>query len=346
MKKVILIALTMVPAISCKKEPSVCTADEGLFRRSEFHIGVAINMDKLNEGSVYKNLANVQFNSITAENAFKATYLHPAENTFNWAEADSLAGYCRFHDKRLHGHTLIWHSQVPTWIERFTGNSDQWEHLFKDHIQTIVSHFRGQVTSWDVLNEAFEEDGTLRNTIWKRHLGAGYIERAFKYAHEADPAALLFYNDYQLEGNPVKRKAVLNYFNHLRSGGTRIDGIGLQCHLTTSYPETEQVVEAMREVAEQEFLVHISELDISVNPFTDTQVDDLDTRLKAQADILGKLVLAYKEIDPRFRHGITLWGLGDGDSWIRSHYNRKDYPLLYDDNYLPKPAYCKLKSVL
>jgi len=346
MKNLVLITL-MAMYCSCRKAPVSCDGADSLFQHSEFPVGVAINADKLIEGSDYERIATAQFNSITPENVFKASFLHPNENTFKWSGAEALADYCALHGKRLHGHTLIWHEQLPEWIENFEGSRDQWASLFRVHIQTIVAHFKGRVSGWDVVNEAFEEDGTLRRTIWREHLGDGYIEQAFAYAHEADPGARLFYNDYMLEGNSTKRNAVLKYFSNLRSRGVKVDGIGLQCHITTLFPEREQLSEAMESVAREGFMVHLSEVDISVNPLNQSmEGKDMEELLAEQADILGSLITSFNSITPSLRYGITFWGIGDGDSWIRSHFNRQDYPLLYDDNYRPKQAYCKLKNLL
>jgi endo-1,4-beta-xylanase len=339
------IVLLLTLLLGCKKaDIAVCDDSESLFQQADFPIGVAINSGELNANQVYRAIAEKQFNSFTAENIFKAGYLHPAENSFYWQDADSLVNFCVNNNKRLHGHTLIWHDQLPAWIINFTGSSDEWETLYKNHIQTIVSHFRGKVSAWDVVNEAFNEDGSLRNSIWKEKIGDQYIEKAFIYAHEADPDALLFYNDFNLESNSKKRNAVISYCNGLRNRGVIVHGIGLQMHIDI-FSDAAQIAESFNDVAQNGYKVHVSELDISVN--SSGQNFTLNSSLfEKQAGLLGKIVINYKQIPPAYQYGITFWGVSDNESWIPLYYSREDYPLLYDVNYLPKPAYCKLKETL
>ena len=215
----------------------------------------------------------------------------------------------------------------------------------KTHIQVIVLHFKGKVSGWDVVNEAFNEDGTLRNTIWRQKIGAGYIEKAFIYAYEADPKVLLFYNDYNLESNPNKRNSVIGFLNNLRNRGIKIDGIGIQMHVNILSTEATQVASALQSISNNDYQIHLSELDISVNPLG-KNITPSQSLFTKQANLLGEIVLQYKQIPTRYQYGITFWGISDKTSWIIDYFNREDYPLLYDDNYLPKPAYCKLKETL
>lgn len=310
-----------------------------------FPVGVAVNINEFNSDLTYKTIVSNEFNSITAENVFKAENLHPTQVDFYWSEADALMNYCLQNNKRMHGHTLIWHNQLPIWMVEFTGTKEDWEEMFKQHIQTIVAHFKGKVASWDVVNEAFNEDGTLRNTIWKEHIGEDYIEKAFVYAKQSDPDALLFYNDYNLESNTTKRNAVLSYFNQLRGKGITIDGIGLQMHVGILYPSPAQIQEAISVVVLSDYKLHLSELDISVNQ----QGLDIEPNAQLfleQAQYLEKIIQEYKKVPKQLQHGITVWGVSDKHTWIRTFFNREDYPLLFDDNYQKKPAYFKLKELL
>lgn len=292
-----------------------------------------------------RGLADQQFNSFTPENAFKAENLHPKETIFDWVVADQWVDYVISKNKTVHGHTLIWHQQNPAWLSSFNGNSDAWEALFKNHIQTIVTHFKGRVKAWDVVNEAFNEDVTLRNSIWKEKIGPTYIEKAFRYAQAADPQASLFYNDYNLESNPLKRKQVLTYLNQLRNRGLKISGIGLQMHVSLQFPNSSEIAASFKEVTDQNFKVHVSELDISINLLGNNNNPDAAI-FEAQADYLGKIVRHYKQIPQQYQYGITFWGVSDKDSWIPTYFNRIDYPLLFDGNYKPKTAYCKLMELL
>ena len=328
--------------LACQKEPlAQCDGARPLHASYPFPVGVAINVGELRPGSEYQRVATQHFNSVTPENSFKPSYLHPAPGRYEWEEADTLAAYCRAHHQRLHGHTLIWHQQLPRWMQEFAGSPAEWEQLFRDHIHTIARHFRGQVSSWDVVNEAFEADGTLRRTIWQEHLGSSYLEKAFRYAHEADPDALLFYNDYDLESNPLKRRAVLAWLQTMRQRGVPVHGLGLQLHISIAHPENSQIAEALRDVQRSGLRLHLSEIDVAVNPLGQA-IALTPELLQRQADKLAFLVRTYQELPRGQQYGITFWGVSDRNTWIRSYFHRDDYPLLFDDNYQPKPAFCIL----
>lgn len=338
--------LLLIFLLGCQKEKIyTCNDNIGIYTLSNYPIGTAIDVFELGNDPIYTSIAIKQFNSFTPENIFKAQYLHPEPFLFNWTEADSLVSFCHNNNKRLHGHTLIWHQQLPQWILDFQGSASDWEQLMKVHIQTIMLHFKNKVIAWDVVNEAFNEDGTLRNSIWKQKIGASYIEKAFLFAKEADPNALLFYNDYNLESNPTKLKSVLSFLNNLRERGVYVDGIGIQMHISTYYPEPTQISGTFQKIASNAYKIHVSELDISVNPLGKDIVPD-EELFNEQANVLGSLILDYNQIPKQFQYGITFWGISDKNSWIRSFYNRDDYPLLYDDNYMLKPCYCKLIKTL
>lgn len=349
MKRIIaLIIIGILFNSSCRKEEiSHCNIqDKSLADCVNFYCGNVVDLNRMSFNLDYERIVNTQFNSVTAENIMKPESLHPSENTFYWTEADRLADYCASNSKRLHGHTLIWHQQLPHWMLNFQGDKTDWEHMMREHIFQIVNHFKGKVTSWDVVNEAFNDDGTLRNSIWKENIGSSYIEKAFQYAHEADPDAKLFYNDYSITLNPVKRKAILSFLNNLKARGIPIDGIGAQMHIFNGFPENIEISNAIDDIWKNDYLVHISELDISINPFSKQIKEAPKGELIRQAEKYLYIFKTYDKIPDRYKFGITIWGVGDSDSWIRSHYNRDDFPLLFDDNYQPKNAYCKLISKL
>lgn len=349
MKQIIsILIIYLLITCSCQRENvALCTVDtKYLSNCVDFYCGTAVDINKLNFSPNYSDILSTQFNSVTAENIMKPEYLHPGENTYNWLEADQLADYCFTHSKRLHGHTLVWHQQLPDWMFNFDGSRSDWVKMMKSHIYQIVNHFKGKVSSWDVVNEAFEDDGTLRNSIWKQNIGPAYIELAFQFAHEADPDAKLFYNDFSLAINPIKRNAVLSFFNNLRARGVSIDGIGLQMHIFNGFPENIQISQAIDDVWNNDYLVHISELDISINPLSQEMRVASQDELVRQAEKYLYVFKSYNRIPQKYKFGITIWGVGDDDSWIRQYYNRDDYPLLFDDLYSPKPAFCKLISEL
>ena len=333
----------LLTLLSCQQDSlTACTAAKSLHTHFSFPTGAAVSGQELQYSADYRFLAAQEFNSVTPENSFKPVYLHPEEGRYEWSEADALVDFCRAHRQRVHGHVLVWHRQLPHWMQEYQGSKAQWEKLLQDHIQTICRHFKGQVTGWDVINEAFEADGTLRNTIWKQHLGSGYLERAFYYAHEADPQALLFYNDYDLESNAVKRRAVLSWVATMRQRGVPIHGLGLQMHISVAHPDNGQLAEAFGEVQRSGLAIHLSEVDVAVNPLGKQHLRLTPELLQRQAAKLAFLVRAYQNIPRPQQYGITFWGIRDSDSWIPSYYNRADYPLLFDDQGKPKPAYCIL----
>jgi endo-1,4-beta-xylanase len=164
--------------------------------------------------------------------------MQPPQGQFEWQNADHLVDFCQTYNKQLHGHTLVWHIQQPVWLKEFEGDSAAWEGLMKTHIQTIVGRYKGKVKSWDVVNEAIDDKDAsqMRKTIWSEHLGDDYIARAFQYAYEADPDALLFYNDYGIEDNNPKLMAVLKMVDNLKARGIPIHGVGLQMHINHKTP--------------------------------------------------------------------------------------------------------------
>jgi endo-1,4-beta-xylanase len=315
--------------------------DTPLYLLAGFYVGAAIKSNELLSNRQYREIVLAQFNSVSTENTFKAEYIQPQEKCFDWKEAEYLAGFCAKNNKRLHGHTLIWHQGIPDWMHGFKGDRQAWINLLKTHIQTIVKRFKGRVSGWDVVNEAFNEDGSLRAGLWLENIGPEYIELSFLFAQEADPAALLFYNDFSLEYNPVKRIAVLNCFDTLRGKGIRVDGIGLQLHMQLEQPEI-SLHGTLTEIVKAGFMIHLSEIDISVN-HAGTIEAVTDERLAKQAQIAVDVIAAYAQVPAKLRYGATFWGVGDADSWMRTY--RYDSPLLFDDNYNAKPVYYRLREL-
>jgi len=331
--------------ISCAKKESTSikpepleVAEITLQKAMPFKMGAAVNVNLLKGNASYRNLVETEFNSITAENAMKFAALHPAKDTFSWTDADVLVDFARANGKRVHGHTLNWYKSLPEWVNNFQGSTADWENLLKTHIQTVVAHFKGKVTSWDVVNEAIDEDGTLRNSIWIQKLGADYIGRAFQYAHEADPDALLFYNDYGHEFGPTKRTAILKLVNDLKLKGIPIDGIGLQMHTRVSRSDA-NISTAISTAAATSLKVHISEVDVALNPDNIQSLSYTTALGEAQAAKYKAIVKAYNAIPKNQQFGITTWNVTDADSWIPSNYNRPDWPLPFDSKYQKKAAY-------
>jgi endo-1,4-beta-xylanase len=330
---------------SCATKPveSMPPDSASLRDTATFPVGAALNPDKLRNHRAYRATVMRHFDSITAENMMKMHRLRPARDAYDWMEAEYLITFARQNGMRVHGHTLLWHQAVPDWVEDFEGTSDEWEAMVKEHVQTVVSHFRGSVAGWDVVNEAFEDDGTLRDTIWRRHLGDDYVATVFQWAREADPEARLFYNDYDLAVHPAKLQAVLAMVDSFKQRGITIDGVGMQLHTELSHPSIEEIRKAAQAVADRGLLVHFSELDVRGNPWPGSGPIRYTTYTSefaaAQRDRVRDIVRVFQNLPEASRYGITTWGVSDVDSWFRSYVKIMDWPLLFDEDYEPKEAF-------
>jgi len=339
--------------ISCKNRSAIqVDKTETLQSVSSFPVGVAVGEGLLKNNIAFRNIVLNEFSSITTENAAKIERIHPQENVFDFSKCDTIVDFAIKNNKRVHGVALIWdlYSNLD-WINNFQGDSAAWENIFKKHIQTVVGHYKGKVKSWGVVNEAFNDDGTLRmddktssenrGSIWARHLGKDYIARAFQYAHEADPEALLFYNDFDLQYSKRQKKidAVVNMAEEFKKRNIPIHGLGMQMHLGIS-ASNDEIESGMRQLAATGLLVHISEVSILVSDWKkDTSLVFTEELQKKQSDKYQFIAQAYKRSVPADqRYGITVWGLSDAHSWISSFVPR-DWPLLFDDNYQKKEAY-------
>ncbi|MCW3078488.1 MAG: Endo,4-beta-xylanase [Bacteroidetes bacterium] len=333
-----LIALVLLISFSFKSKHQPTCDEMKLFEKASFPVGAAINTDKLKNDEKYGKIVLSQFNSITPEKIMKAQYIHPKKEYFYFTETDHLIAFCKQNKIRLHGHTLVWHKALPVWLENFKGDKNEWEALLKDHIKTIISHCKGYIKSWDVVNEAFNDDGSLRNNIWLKNIGESYIEKAFLFAAEADPTAKFFYNDFSLESNGKKLNAVLAYITNLKSKGIKIDGIGMQMHVSPDYPYLSDINQAAMAMQEAGLLVHYSELDITLSG-RHYFFASRSKMLNMQKDRIKSIVEGYMKLNPENRFGITMWGVTDNDSWL-TEGNFRARPLLFDLSYKIKPAYC------
>jgi endo-1,4-beta-xylanase len=349
MKKVpFIVVITVCILASCSKNnsttgggtvtPPIVLEDTSLQKMVPFPIGAAISVGLMQNNARYNAVVKKEFSSITCENAMKFAGLHSSQTSFNFTDADYLVSFAQQNNKRIHGHTLVWHQSLPSWVTNFLGDSTAWENLLKTHIQTVVTHFKGKVTSWDVVNEAFNDDGTLRNSIWRTKLGDDYIARCFQYANEADPAALLFYNDYGHEYSVAKRNAIVAMLSSFKTRGIPVNGIGMQFHMTVNTTDA-NISAALNAAVATGLKVHIAELDIKLNTNT-VQGFTLTSALADQQAAKYKYVVkTYNAIPAAQKFGITTWNVSDADSWIPSWQGAPDFPLPFDVNYSRKPAY-------
>ena len=331
--------------------------------KDAFVVGAAINNAQITgQDSRGDAIISEQFDSISPENVLKWERVHPEPGTYAFDLPDQYVAFGEKHHMFIVGHCLVWHSQVPAWVFRDDkGNLVDRETLLKrmhDHIQTVVGRYKGRIQSWDVVNEALNDDGTLRQSPWLKIIGEDYIEKAFQYAHEADPQAQLTYNDYSLE-NEAKRKGAVALIAKLKAEGVPVTSVGLQGHLGLEWPSVETEDATISDFAKLGVKVVISELDIDVlPPATKQQTADVSLKVeqdaklnpyasglpqsvqqelaKRYADLFG-VFLKHRDVVTR----VTLWGVTDADSW-RNDWpvkGRTSYPLLFDRSGQPKPAF-------
>lgn len=322
------------------------------YYKDYFPIGVAVSPRALKTDE--SALIISQFNSMTAENAMKMGPIHPKENEYNWAGADSIAAFAKRNNMKLRGHTLCWHKQAPSWMffdaDSNRVSKDVLMNRLKDHITTVVSRYKGTVYAWDVVNEVISDknDEYLHPSIWYQICGDEFIARAFEWAHAADPDALLFYNDFN-EINPVKRKKIIRLIEELRAKGVPVHGVGLQGHWAINEPSREQLEETLKDFADHGLKMHITELDISIYPkehsARDRKTTDTDTLFTSEKE--QRQIDAYKMCFELFRKyrdhisSVTFWNISDRHSWLDNFpvRGRKDYPLLFDRDLKPKKAF-------
>lgn len=310
-----------------------------------FRLGASINPRLLTENEAYRQIASNEYTSLTAENHMKMMLIHPEADRFDFSKGDEIVAFAAKTGKRMHGHTLVWHNQVPQWMKDFQGDQKAWEELLKTHIQTVVSHYKGKVSGWDVVNESFLDDGSLRPSLWADHI-PDYIAKSFKWAHEADPTAVLFYNDYGQDGHPKKMQAILSIVTDMKRRGISIHGLGLQMHINID-SKKEEIRQVIEQSVQTGLAIHFSELDIAVNPKNNPEFSYDEKAANAQNDLFNFVFKSFQAIPAKQQYGITFWNVSDKDSWLRGYFKRpKEYPLLFDENYAKKPGYKTLINSL
>jgi len=301
-------------------------------------IGTAVNTDVLATNAKYRQIAADQFSTVTPENVMKWQVVEPTQGTYDWSAADQLVNFAKANGQLVRGHTLVWQNQLPNWLTTGTYTSAQLRDLLHKHITDEVSHFKGHIWQWDVVNEAFNDDGTMRDTLWLGAMGPGYIADAFRWAHQADPRALLFYNDYNIEGMGAKSDAVYALVKQLRAEGVPINGVGAQGHLDTQYGFPNQMQQNLQRFADLGLKVALTEVDVRTTlPVTTPE------QLAQNADytqMLGACLLVRQCIS------YTVWGFGDAYSWVPGVFAGEGSADIYDKNLQPKAQYFALQQVL
>ncbi len=335
-----------------------------------FLIGTAMNRRQISgEDTSSVRIIETHYNTITPENITKWQVIQPEPGNFNFEPADRFVDFGEKNGMFMVGHTLVWHSQTPGWIFLDgEGNPADREILLermRDHIHTVAGRYKGRIHGWDVVNEALNEDGTLRDSPWYRIIGKEYLVRAFEYAREADPDAELYYNDYNLE-DPVKRAGVVKLVKYLQENGAPITGIGTQSHLHLKTPSLEEIENTIADFAALGIDVMITELEIDVLPYPTGYYQGIDLSLIDRNeeginpyteglpdDVQNELAQRYRDIfEIYLRHSdaitrVTFWGVNDGNTWKNNYpaRGRTNHPLLFDREWQPKPAFYELVSI-
>jgi len=363
--KFIIFSLFIISA-SCANKQEQIPLKEAF--KNHFLIGAAINHSQiLKKDTVGFKLLCKHFNSITPENEMKWENIHPRPGNYNFTISDSFVSLGQSLNMFIVGHTLVWHSQTPAWVFKDNkGNFVTRDTLLKrmrEHIFTVVGRYKGKVHGWDVVNEALNDDGTLRKSKWLEIIGEDYIEKAFEYAHEADPNAELYYNDYSL-ANPLKREGAIKLIKNLKEKNIRIDGIGMQGHYDLKNPPVSEFEESIKRFSELGVKVMITEMDIDILPGREIIFGaDVNARINLEGNpkfdpyknnlpdsMQVKLANRYKEFfevllknSDKIKR-VTFWGIHDGQSWLNYWpvRGRTNHPLIFDRNGNPKLVYYTL----
>jgi|GEM_PF-2023152 len=305
-----------------------------------FLIGYASRNDfwSMSDAAQYQDVARTEFNFLTPENAMKWDATEPQQNVFTFSQADQHVSFAQTNTMKIHGHTLVWHSQLPGWVSGISGATNLTNVMY-NHIDKVMNHWTdGQIYAWDVVNEAFNEDGTRRSSPFQNVIGNSYIELAFQRARAADPLTKLIYNDYNVETVNSKSTAMYNMVADFKNRGIPIDGVGLQMHLTNGGLDYNSLASNMARFAALGVEVYITEMDVRF-PTPLSQTD-----LQTQATIYSN-VLARCKAQPMCK-ALQVWGIPDKYSWVPSVFQGQGGALIFDDNYNAKPAYYALQSGL
>jgi endo-1,4-beta-xylanase len=332
------------PAVS---EPSLRETAQ----RSGLLIGAAARPDRLSEVAYASTLAR-EFNMVEPEDALKWEIVHPQPQSYDFSQADQIVDFAVRHGMKVRGHTLVWHQQNPKWLTDGKYSSGDLAQILEQHIKTVIGHYRGKIFAWDVVNEAFDESrpGQLRNTIWRDQPGIGlaasgtlYIERAFRWAHEADPHALLFYNEAEAETINSKSDAIYAMIRDFRRRGVPIDGVGFQMHIKNLHADVASISANIKRFTDLGVQIHITEMDVAL---------PVDSSGNPRPEDLQRQAIIYKEIaSVCFLYAqctaIQTWGFTDKYSWIGSHSKHtQGAALLFDREYRAKPARESLRMAL
>ncbi|MGD2182452.1 endo-1,4-beta-xylanase [Lusitaniella coriacea] len=309
-----------------------------LAERKGFGIGAAATLGPIRKDENYRRILSEEFNQLVTENEMKFQRLQPEQGRFDFSKADEIVEFARSRDMRVFGHTLVWQRGLADWLKAGDWTREELLELLHDHIDTVVSHYRGKVYAWDVVNEALAPDASLRDLIWLRGIGPEYIDLSFKWAREADPQAHLFYNEYDGSGwgksAQLKVDALYNLLTGLLERGVPLDGVGLQMHIGLDKPPSyEGLKQTLERLSGLGIEIQITETDIRLG----NSSDSLPKKLAQQAKVYGDLIRACLDVERC--SGFWFWGVTDRYTWVNGITGTPEDPLIFDRFYQPKPAY-------
>lgn len=329
-----------VPAASLHAQSATTLGQAAAIHR--ITIGTAAASRYLSEQN-YSTILGSEFTQLEAENEMKFEVIHPRPNSnpnpYDFKGGDALVAFAQSHNMKVRGHTLVWHNQVPEWVKEGKFSSPNLAATLQTHVSTVMKHYTGKVYAWDVVNEAFNDDGTMRHTIWydQPGIGAGegtkYIEQALCWARQSDPSVKLFYNDYNGEEVNKKSDAIYTMAEDFKKRGVPLDGIGFQTHITLEFDDPAKLksfAENMERFSKLGLELHITELDIRLK-------DDSSVSLAAQAKLYGEIATLC--VQQSACKVLQTWGFTDKHSWIPQVFKGQGWALLWDADYRKKPAY-------
>ena len=308
----------------------------------DLNIGTTVGSAFYQNEQMYKDVFSREFNTVVCENEMKPYSLQPQQGNFDFTTPDKLVDFAETNNMKIRGHTLIWHSQNPSWLEHGNWTRAELLAIMKDHITQIMTHYKGKIFEWDVANECITDgsNNVLRDSFWQKTIGNDYLDSAFNYARLADPDALLFYNDYSTETKNSKSDAVYNLVKSMKDRNIPIDGVGFQCHLIYNMDNNfySSIKENFERFADLGLQVAVTELDVRIQQPID------QAKYEAQANDYRNMIQIAVENEKC--NTFMLWGFTDKHSWIPSFFPGYDDALIFDRDYQPKPAYNTILEVL
>ena len=349
----LLCGMILEPGSASPESRAAAQSPAGTLRQAaetrQITIGTAAASRYLAEAE-YSTILGSEFSQLQAENEMKFGAIHPRPDTdpnpYDFKGGDALVAFAQSHNMVVRGHTLVWHNQVPDWVKKGSYSAPQLAYILHGHIKTVMTRYASKVYAWDVVNEAFNDDGTMRHTIWydQPGLGAGagtkYIEQGLRWAHEADPGAKLFYNDYDAEEMNKKSDAIYAMARDFKARGVPLDGVGFQAHVTLKFDDPAKLASFPKNLdrfAKLGLELHITELDVRLD-------DSSPASFTAQGKLYGEITTLCVQ-QPACKL-LQTWGFTDKHSWIPGFYKGQGWALLWDDKYQKKPAYAAVHDAL